>query len=308
MPNASAKADPQGLFSAEMTRAFEFRSDALSFTREYYRKSGFVEVTTPCAIHAPAPEEYIDCPKTSEGLFLRSSPELEMKRLLASGMKNIYEISPCFRVGEFGRTHRPEFTMLEWYMAGKNYRDMLDFTHGLFNFLAEKLRVPEKFYDPAKEWEILGVREAFRRFAGVSADECAETEGRFETVLVEKVEPALPKDIPCVLIDYPVRFGALARRKPEAPTLVERWELYLHGIELANAYGELTAAKEQRERFAQFNRKREEYGLCVYPEASEFLAAVDHGLPDSTGCALGFDRLLLVLSGKNDLADVCFPV
>jgi lysyl-tRNA synthetase class 2 len=128
-------------------------------------------------------------------------------------MERIYELSPCFRADEHGRRHRCEFTMLEWYMAHTDYMELLEFTKGLFRHLATALKVPESVFNPHPEWEIISVREAFRRFAGEDADKCAETESLFEQVLVEKVEPSLPQNIPCVLIDYPVRFGAFARKK-----------------------------------------------------------------------------------------------
>ena len=307
MPSASTKPDSLADLSNRI-RAFEFRSNALSLVREFFRRGGFVEVETPTAIRAPAAEEYIEAPRLESGLYLRSSPELEMKRLLAAGMKRIYELGPCFRAGENGRLHRQEFTMLEWYMAGTDYREMLNFTMNLIRTLAEELRVPREVCDVAREWKILSVRDAFREFAGEDADRCAEEEARFETVLVEQVEPKLPKDTPCVLMDYPIRFGAFARPKPEDPTLAERWEIYIHGVEIANAYGELIDPVEQEIRFRRCNRKRVESGLPAYPEATAFLEAIRSGIPASSGCALGFDRIVMLLFGAKTLADVSFPL
>ena len=250
MRNVSAKADQSQLCSALL-----FRSEVLRQTRTYYHQNGFAEVETPVVIDAPAIEEYIEAPRVAAGSFLRSSPELEMKRLLAAGMERIYELSPCFRAEEHGRLHRCEFTMLEWYMVHTDYLQLLDFTKGLFCHLAESLNVPEQIFNPFKDWEIISVRDAFRKFAGEDADKCAETESLFEQVLVEKVEPSLPQNVPCVLIDYPIRFGAFARKKAEDPTLAERWEVYYNGIELGNAYGELVDAEEQMRRIVQRNGK-----------------------------------------------------
>ena len=307
MRNESTK--PESLIQlSDLTRAFEFRSNALSFTREYFRNNGFFEVETPIAIRAPAAEEYIEAPRLESGLFLRSSPELEMKRLLAAGMKRIFELGPCFRLGESGRRHRQEFTMLEWYMAGSDYRELLQFTIGLIRSLAERLQVPREICDVSQEWELIPVREAFRRFADADADRCAEEESLFEQVLVEKVEPNLPKDHPCVLIDYPIRFGAFARPKKEDPTLAERWEIYIHGVEIANAYGELIDPAEQEARFRKYNLKRKENGLSEYPEATEFLEAIRYGIPESSGCALGFDRIVMLLFGASTLSEVSFPL
>ena len=291
---------------AGLVPALEFRAKVLAAVRAAFDSEGFVETETPAGIPAPAAEEYIEAPRAG-AFFLRTSPELEMKRLLAAGMERIYEISPCFRAGEHGRRHRCEFTMLEWYMAHTDYLQLLDFTKGLFRHLASALGVPEKTFNPHPEWEIISVREAFRRFADADADECAETESLFEQVLVEKVEPSLPKNIPCVLIDYPVRFGAFARKKAADPTLAERWEVYYNGLELGNAYGELVDAEEQLRRFRDYAEKRKAGGLTEYPEPVEFLRAIRSGIPESAGCAIGFDRLVMVLAGKNDIAEVTFP-
>lgn len=192
-------------------------------------------------------------------------------------------------------------------MVHTDYLQLLEFTKGLFRHLATALNVPENVFNPHKEWEVISVRDAFRIFAGENADKCAETESLFEQVLVEKVEPALPREIPCVLIDYPIRFGAFARKKAEDPTLAERWEVYCNGIELGNAYGELVDAEEQIRRFHEYAEKRKLCGLTEYPEPTEFLDAIRSGIPESAGCAVGFDRLVMLLAGKNDIADVTFP-
>lgn len=198
--------------------------------------------------------------------------------------------------------------MLEWYMANSNYLELLDFTIGLVRSLARKLKVPKDVFDSEAEWERISVRDAFRKFAGEDADRCAEEEALFETVLVEKVEPALPKDHPCILMDYPVRFGAFAQPKPSDPTLVERWEIYIRGVEVANAYGELIDPEEQKKRFSKFRQKRIAAGLSDYPEPTEFLEAIEAGIPPSAGCAMGFDRIVMLLFGSCRIDDVSFPL
>lgn len=293
-------------------RAFESRAKALSNMRRIFEAEGFVEVETPSAVMAPAPEEYIEAPRAGE-LFLRTSPELQMKRLLAAGMTRIFQIGPCFRQGECGRLHRPEFTMLEWYMAHCSYLDILDFTRRLVSGMALSLHGSPKFkfrgsmIDAGAEWRIIPVREAFKTFAGECADACAK-EGRFEQVLVERVEPSLPKDRPAVLIDYPTRFSAFARLKKDDPTLAERWELYLGGAEIANAYGELVDPGVQRTRFEEFSKTRREQGLAEYPEPTAFLEAIDFGVPESAGCALGVDRIIMCLLGSDDISEVSYPL
>ena len=293
--------------------ALLFRAKVLSAVRRAFDGEGFAETETPVGISAPAAEEYIDAPRAGD-FFLRTSPELEMKRLLCAGMDRIYQIGPCFRADENGRLHRSEFTMLEYYRAGWNYLELLDFTRRFV--LSAALEVngsPEIRYrgqaiDLSREWEILSVRDAFARFAPESADDAAREESRFEILLTEYVEPNLPKDRPCVLMDYPVRFGAFARAKESDPSLAERWEVYAGGVELANAYGELTDPAVQRARFEQFAGTRKRLGLSEYPVPSAFLDDLDRGMPDCSGAAMGFDRLVMLLRGADSLGDVSFPL
>lgn len=289
------------------------RAKIASLLRAAFDAARFIEVETPVGIYAPAAEEYIEAPRAGDDFFLRTSPELQMKRLLAAGMERIYQLGPCFRVGENGRKHRQEFTMLEFYAAHWDYMQLLDFTHEFLLSVCRGLYGEDFFmYDGKKisleKIEVIPVREAFRRFAGQSADQCAEEEGLFELVLVDKVEPALPKDRPCVLIDYPVRFGAFARPKKEDPTLVERWEIYMGGIELANTYGELIDPVIQRERFERFALTRKEQGLTQYPAPEAFLEAIDHGFPECAGSAMGFDRLVMLLTGNTHIQNISFPL
>lgn len=320
MPNASAKADQDGMKSAHeeltaRTDALRFRASALREVRAYFDGAGFCETETPVAIKAPAAEEYIEAPPAGDSLFLRSSPELELKRLVCAGMERIYELGPCFRMNESGRLHRSEFTMLEFYMAHTSYIGLMDFMREMLSSVAVKLNGTTETvfrgtkFDFGKDWEIISVREAFRMFAGgKSPDELAKQEGLFELVLCDEVEPRLPKDRPCALVDYPVRFGAFARAKEADPTLVERWEVYCAGVELANTYGELTDARIQRERFAEFAETRRRNGLAEYPRPDEFLEAMDHGMCECSGSALGFDRLVMLLAGKDSISEVSFPL
>ena len=203
--------------------------------------------------------------------------------------------------------------MLEFYQVGADYLQLLDFTQSFLLSVCRGIHGDSAFRFNGQtisleKLEIIPVRDAFRQFAGKSADQCAEEEGLFELVLVDQVEPKLPKDRPCVLIDYPVRFGAFARPKPADPSLVERWEIYLGGIELANTYGELTDPAIQRERFVRFSQTRREQHLAEYPEPTAFLEAIDHGFPPCAGSALGFDRLVMLLTDHPDIADISFPL
>ena len=263
-------------------------------------------------IPAPALEDYIDAEPAGEH-FLRTSPELHMKRLVAAGCSRLFQIGPCFRRGEQGRRHLPEFTMLEWYRAPADYRDILDDAVELLRSVAQaviggtRLRYCATEVDVGEAWEELTVDEAFARFAGVTATEAVET-GEFERVLSEQVEPHLGCGRPTVLLDYPLDLAGLARRKAGMPPRAERWELYVGGLELANAYSELIDAEEQRRRFAATAEMRREQGRPVYPLDQRFLGALDAGLPPCGGIALGVDRLLMTLCSAACISDVvAFP-
>ena len=198
--------------------------------RAFFHARDYTEVETPVRIAAPCLELHIDA-EPSGGRFLRTSPEIFHKQLLALGHDRIFEVGKCFRQGEYGRLHNPEYTMLEWYRANADYRGMLDETRALIEAVW-----PER----AGEWAVLSVSEAFLEFAGWDPAGHYDAD-RFDLDLVEKVEPAIKQiGAGVVLIDYPAEAAALSRRKPGNPLLAERWELYIDGIELANAYSELT--------------------------------------------------------------------
>lgn len=291
----------------------KLRSEMLSAVRGFFRNNAFIETETPVAVDAPAPEEYIEAPSCGK-LFLRTSPELQMKQLLAAGFERIYQIGPCFREGEHGRRHRTEFTMLEWYQTGIDYMEILDFTRRMLLETVEKLSGKKECYYQGKtidfsDWEILTVNEAFEKHAGISGADAAK-KGIFEEILVEKVEPSLSRCHPVVLRDYPEEFCAFAKLKKDKDGKnfsAERWELYLGGIEIANAYSELIDPAEQRHRFEIFSKTREKLGMKKYPEPKGFLEAVDYGISKAAGCALGIDRLAMILSDASDISEVIFP-
>lgn len=296
-----------------MKRALRLRSELLFATRSFFRGRGFVEVETPVRIRAPANEAHIDA-EPSGDRWLRTSPELHMKRLLAMGFDKIFQLGPCFRRGERGDRHHPEFTMLEWYRAHADYNDILEDARELIAHLARAAAACDGRPDPYEiryqgmpvqlypAWARILVRDAFRRWAGW--DPAAEwDEDRFHLDLVEKVETALPRDCPVVLADYPLPAGAFARRKPDDPAVAERWELYIAGLEIANAYSELTDPEEQHARFEEAARIRRVRGKEVYPIDDAFLTALAR-LPPCGGIALGFDRLVMLLADAATLDDI----
>lgn len=275
--------------------------------RAFFVARGFLEVETPVVIPAPAPETHIDAP-ACEGGFLQTSPELAMKRLLAAGYPPIFQLSRCFRSGERGGRHLPEFTMLEWYRPDADYTALMEDCIGLFRHLADELDLVDPVsrngstVDFRGVWGRVTVDEAYRRFAGVSA-EAAIADGVFDLLMVEKVEPRLGIGTPTILMDYPAKLAALARLKPGDPTLAQRFEVYAAGLELANGFSELTDPVEQRERFEREARERASAGKVPYPSPERFLDELGR-MPPSAGIALGVDRLVMLMAGAETIDGV----
>ena len=269
------------------------RDALMQSIRAFFHSEGFVEVETPIRMKTPCMELHIDA-EPSGDRWLRTSPELYHKKLLAQGAQKIFEIGKCFRRGERGDRHHPEYTMLEWYRAGGDYNTMLADTQTLIsNVWKRRCDAPIAFPNP---WKIFTVAEAYQQFAGWNPVDHFDAD-RFDFDMVEKIEPNLTKDVPVILKDYPAECCALARLKPGNPKVAERWELYLGGIEIANAYSELTDPVEQRTRFEKWGAQRKALGKTVYPIDEEFIQCLEK-MPPSGGCALGIDRLLMALGAK----------
>ncbi len=268
----------------------KIRASVVKQIREFFDTRGFVEVETPVRISAPAPEQHIDCPPCG-GAFLRASPELQMKKLLAAGMEKIYQIGPCFREGEKGSRHNPEFTMLEWYRAEADY---MDIAHDMEALAGGILGI-------AKPFQYLTVRDAYKAFAGWDILEAFDQD-RFDFDMATKIEPNLP-DEPVFLIDYPAEAASLSKLKDEDPRLARRWELYINGMELANAFTELTDSAEQRKRFMSAKEERKLLGEADYPLDEEFLSMLGD-MPPAGGVALGVDRLVMLACGAKQIRDV----
>ena len=282
---------------------FELRAKLAESMRRFFVSNHFLEVTTPSLIPAPAQEEYIETLRAADG-FLRPSPELEMKMLLSAGFDRIFQFGPCWRVDESGRRHKREFTMLEYYAANWNYLELRDFTGAMLEraaldiFGGAVIEYRGTAIDlSAAAAETVTVEDAYRRFAPDGGD--------FDEAMVLKVEPKLGCGRQTYLADYPADRAALARRKPADPAVAERWELYVAGLELANAFGELTDVSEQRRRFAAAAEVRAANGLQPYPEATWFFEALGN-MPEAAGAALGFDRLAMIFCNTDDIAEVGF--
>lgn len=280
------------------------RDALMQSIRAFFHSEGFIEVETPIRMKTPCMELHIDA-EPSGSRWLRTSPELYHKKLLAQGAQKIFEIGKCFRQGERGDRHHPEYTMLEWYRAGGDYTSMLADTRKLINDIFGRDGSPNCPRTPRRgvpAWKIFTISEIYQQFAGWNPVEHFDAD-RFDFDMVEKIEPNLPHDAAVILKDYPAECCALARLKPDNPNVAERWELYLGGIEIANAYSELTDPVEQRVRFEKWGAQRQALGKTVYPIDEEFIRSLQT-MPPSGGCALGVDRLLMALLGTATLDDI----
>ena len=319
------------------------RGRITAVTRAFFAARDFAEVETPALQVCPGMEPHlmafeINLEEPGEGRrprYLHTSPEFAMKKLLVAGVPRLFQLARVFRNGERGATHHPEFTMLEWYRAEGSYRDLMDDCEAL---LRDALKAAgraafswrERTADPTAAWQRLTVVEAFERWCGLDLLATApdperpslerltdaarplgiaphagdDWEDLFFRIFLERIEPELGVGAPTILMDYPISMAALARAKPEDPRLAERFEVYVCGLELANAFGELTDAAAQRRRFQQDQaRKQARYGFS-YPIDEDFLAALAHGMPPAAGIALGFDRLVMLATGAPGIEDV----
>lgn len=295
---------------ARIIENLKLRAKLIQAVRDFFTENGYLEVETPIRLPSLAPEVHID-PVESSGWFLQTSPEICMKRLLASGYEKIFQISKCFRKGERGRKHVPELTMLEWYRKGADYNILMDETEGLIRFVAERLGSVKKVsfdgheVDISEKWQRITVNEAYEKYSELAASE-ALSEGRFDEIMGLEIEPNLGTKKPCFLYDYPASCAALSRLSKKDPTVAERFELYIAGLELCNAFSELTDHVEQRQRFEADFETRTKSGKITAPIPEKFLENLPM-MPVSAGCALGIDRLVMLFAGASDIDSVvCF--
>jgi len=283
------------------------RARIIGEIRRFFSKGGYLEVETPLRIPAPAPESHIDAIPSLDW-YLQTSPEICMKRMLAAGFERLFQISHCWREGERGKLHVPEFTMLEWYRSDSDYIDLMDECELLLRSVSEATGLGCKIgrngvtVNLEGGWERLTVMEAFVRYGGISMEEALKRD-IFDEIMVEKVEPYLGIDRPTFIHDFPAERGALARLKPDDPSVAERFELYIAGIELANAFSELTDPKEQRQRFIEEREYRQAGDKRVYPLPESFLDELAQ-MPPAAGIALGVDRLVMLLTGAETIDQV----
>jgi len=292
---------------ARRKKTLQRRANILQAVRTFFIAQGFFEVETPHRIPAPAAESYIDA-VPSGPWFLQTSPELCMKRMVAAGYEKIFQICRCWRAGERGSQHIPEFTLLEWYRSGIDYKMLMEECATLIQTVARKVGAGERLVfrnqtiNLTSPWEGIPVREAFREYAKTAMEE-ALSNGSFDEIMVRDIEPRLGIRKPTFLYDYPAQKGALARLRPEDETVAERFELYMGGLELANGFSELTDPEEQRRRFERENESRRGMGKSGYAMPEKFLEELRE-MPPSAGIALGIDRLVMVFLDAPSIDEV----
>lgn len=298
-----------------LLRLLEARAKIVRGIRRFFDEQGFVEVETAVRIPAPAPEEHIDCPPVMGGGYLRASPELQMKKLLAAGMDKIYQIGPCFREGERGSRHNPEFTMLEWYRKGATYLDIAGDLKSLvlsLTSLTGGADLRRKTKDVRDCYETLLVRDAYLRYAGWDPWVGAWDQDRFDFDMATKIEPAIKAIGGGVfLMDYPPQAASLAKisraegleTEDERREFAERWEFYWDGLELANCFTELCDRDEQLRRFETAKENRKLLKESDYPIDYEFIESIPH-MKSAAGVALGIDRLVMILTKTKEISAV----
>ncbi len=317
--------------SEERIAGLRARATILREIRHYFAEQDFLEIQPPVRVPSPGLEINIKAIR-SEEMYLITSPEFSMKRLLAGGLERIYATCSCFRSEEEGAHHSLEFTMLEWYRSWASLDEILWDTEQIVSRSMRAVRgrcsalVAGREIDVSTPWQQKTVTEAFSDWAQIALvkddsatafkqrivasglrvpDDLIEWDDLFYFVFVEKIDPALAAlDHAIVLTDWPSPLAALARKKPGHPHLALRFEAYIGGVELANAFDELTDAAEQRQRFEEERQARLSRGLEVYPIDEAFLAALEEGLPPSAGIALGIDRLAMLAAGSDTLRSV----
>ena len=306
------------------------RGELTAATRRFFTERGYSEVETPYAVPTPGEEVHLATFRTerlhpdgrAEKLWLHTSPELAMKRLLVAGAGPIFQLARVWRNGEGSARHAPEFTMLEWYRPGADMDALIAETTDLLRAVLPPVVTSAGITTDLSRIERLTVAEAFQRSigadvlataddapalaaaAGVRLRENETWEDLFFRLLLERIEPHLGRAHPTFLTHWPAAQAALARRCPDDPRVAERFELFVGGIELANAFVELTDPVEQRARFIDDRARRHALYGDDWPLDEDFLAALAHGMPASAGIALGFDRLAMLAGGADRIGQV----
>jgi elongation factor P--(R)-beta-lysine ligase len=340
------KTDPQ------LRHALLVREAVVDGVREFFKRAGFMEMDTPLLVAQPGTEPYLEVFETDLKLhptgehrgFLTTSPELSMKKLLAAGLGNLFQICKSFRNAEgLSDYHNPEFTILEWYRTNADYTNVMQDCEQLLLFLLQSLReknlIPTaesstlldyqgQTYELAAPWERITVQEAFEQFAHVPEEVLLSDqiipvarkrgylssseqswEEAYNTIFLNEVEPQLGKTKPTILYEYPASQAALSQKKVDDQRYAERFEFYLGGLELGNAFTELTDWQEQQERMLADLAERDRLGKTKYELDEEFIKALKQGMPPTGGIAVGVDRLIMLFANAASVREtLAFPI
>lgn len=321
------------------------REQVIDSLRRFFKSRGFHEVETPLLVRSPGTEPYLEVFETqlnfaegdSHQAFLLTSPEYAMKKLLAAGFGDIFQICKSFRNGE-GRSsrHNPEFTILEYYRVNADYTALMSDMEQIFRTLALDIKGQDDGFkyqgieiNLSQPFIRMSVSKAFDKFAGIpdhtlvdesdlvlvakqkgyAISEDHSWEQAFNLIFLNEIEPKLDKSRPTIIYDYPVSQAALSRRKADDPRFAERFELYVAGLEIGNAFSELTDATEQEARLKQELEMRKKLGKTQYQLDDQFIEALKSGMPDCAGIAIGVDRLVMLFADVTDISDtLLFPV
>lgn len=296
--------------SVTTVRSFRLRARLVRAIREFFASRGVAEVLTPVKTMYGVTDVHIESVALADEGYLRTSPEYAHKRLLAAGVGDLYELGPVFRAHEHGRRHRTEFTLLEWYRVGWTWSRLAEEVLEL----VESVTPDHRWRRRTVSWQALMVERLGTEPTTAGASELRglasdappglDTSELFDWLFATRVQPSLPQDQLTVVHDYPACQAALARLRPDAPEWAERFEVFAGPLELANGYRELTDAAAQRERFEADNRRRGKLGRSAMPIDERLIDALEAGLPECSGVALGFDRLAMVAAGSDDIGDV----
>jgi len=326
--------------NTRLKNIYDDRIEIIKLIRQYFWSQNFVETDTPVAVRYPGQEPYLnpvpvnihDPDGKEEKFYLHTSPEFAMKKLLAAGYGKIFQITKCFRdYEEFGGLHNTEFTMIEWYRSPGNFMEIMDDTEQLFKFVAEKFSTDSVEYKGNKIsinrfWHKMTMKEVWKNFLNVELDDYLEIgslkklviehgyqaddndayEDLFYKIFLNKIEPFLGLESPVFIYNYPACMASLSRLCEGDSRYAERFELYAGGLELANAFGELTDAEEQKIRLEEDREHRKQLGKEVFPVDSSFIDALKSGISEAGGIALGVDRMVLLFTGAKDINEVIF--
>ncbi len=322
------------------------RATIIQAIREFFIENGFLEVETPTLAPSPGMDPYLNAfetvyypeftsPSSTRTLYLPTSPEFHMKRLIGRGSGNIFQLCRSFRNGETGSLHQPEFTMIEWYRSEEPYTVIMEDVENLFSYTARKALSITSIYRNGRPislqppWERLTVKQAWLNFTGIDLGRCLTVkdllaEGQrigvenlkandswdtlYFKIFLGHIEPFLGKHAPLILYEFPADMAALSRLKPTDPSVALRFEVYIDGVELCNAFDELIDPGIQRARFEEARELQISLGKKPFPLDEEFLAALEKGLPACSGVALGVDRMIMLLLNKQTIQEIlAFP-